>query len=121
MENFNNFSANPTRPRNVVDTEYRSRLRRQVAYGDLKIRVENLPPNILEVLLSRVAPPPTTRSSLVQAQVYGVSSLVVDEYPTLLDTSARLQAENENLKRQIAQLCYQVQLMGMAAPQLNYN
>jgi len=75
------LSFNPrvlARPVNVTSTEFRSRRRRQGAFEDLKHQVEELPPAVLQVLLSRVEQPPTTRSYLLQAQIYSVSARIVE-------------------------------------------
>jgi len=123
MSNHYSYPTSPTagRPRNVTDTEFRSRQRRQLAFEDLKIRVERLPSNILENLLARVAQPPTTRPNLVQAQIYGVSALIVDEYAMLLQMISQLQAEKENAQRQIAQLLAQIQGTNVAYNNFGYS
>jgi len=113
MDPSNGFpfrNRNAERPRNVVETELRSRQRRKHALEDLKGRVESLPPPILAALLSRVGLPSSPlRLRLVHAQIYAVSAQIVADYPDLLAQITRLQQDNANAQRQIVQLWEQVQ------------
>jgi len=106
------------RPSSVTNTEYRSRRRRQGAFENLKRRVEDLPDAVLQVLLSGLEQPPTSRPYLLQAQIYGVSARIVDEYSMLLELVAQLQIQKEEVLRQNTQLIEQIRQL--TAPHYDY-
>lgn len=65
----------------LLDTERNSRYRKQNSAQRLKQAVEALSPELLDGLVDQVAPSPSSRHGLVQAEVFGYAAVIVERYP----------------------------------------